>query len=340
MKKLTIILLASVALPALAVAQTSNQRDPANQQPSANPPAASSSTSAPADSKSSNTPAPNRAAAPAASGSSSAQSTTPPAQNSQQQPSAQTAQPPASATPSAPATASTTTTTSATVALAPQQQTQIVEIFRRENIQPADIRINVTEGMSLPATVTLKPVPAQIVQVAPQFREHHFFVTSERIVIVEPTSRRVVALLPLTGQTTAQTTTTTAPAERATTLAQSEQTKAPADIATVQASGQWPVSKLIGLDVYNRQNEKIGDIKDLLIDQNGAIQTAVIGVGGFVGLGTHDVALPFKQLQLVNEPPKSTTGAATTRRGDGPDHALLDASKDQLKAMPKFTYNK
>ncbi|HEU6443359.1 MAG TPA: PRC-barrel domain-containing protein, partial [Microvirga sp.] len=65
--------------------------------------------------------------------------------------------------------------------------------------------------------------------------------------------------------------------------------------------GQWRATQLEGLDVYNNNNEKIGDISEMLVDQSGKIQAVVIGVGGFLGIGQRDVAIPFEQVQFVNE---------------------------------------
>lgn len=109
------------------------------------------------------------------------------------------------------------------------------------------------------------------------------------------------------------------------------------------AKNEWQASKLIHMNVYNGQNEKIGDIKELMLDKNGKVEDVVIGVGGFLGAGEHDVAVKFEQLKWSNN--SSTTGSAqsTTSKNQGrtyPDHAVLDASKDQLKAMPNFQYNK
>src|SRR5689334_21381081 len=47
--------------------------------------------------------------------------------------------------------------------------------------------------------------------------------------------------------------------------------------------GDWRASKVVGLNVYNNNNDNIGSINDLLMDKNGAIKAAVIGVGGFLG---------------------------------------------------------
>ena len=124
---------------------------------------------------------------------------------------------------------------------------------------------------------------------------------------------------------------------------------------TATQAGLWQGSKVIGLNVYNDQNEKIGSIKDLMLDKSGKIESAVIGVGGFLGMGERDVAVKFSEIKWSDEPVKSsnasnttTTRPATTGAGSNansgpktyPDHAVFNASKDQLKAMPQFDYNK
>lgn len=137
---------------------------------------------------------------------------------------------------------------------------------------------------------------------------------------------------------------------------------APAATATTTtASGQWRTSKMDGLKVYNEANENIGTINDLLMDKSGDIKIAVIGVGGFLGMGEHLVAVPYEKLKFVNEPVAysgtgakpagTTTGAATgTDRPAAPaatsssskwypDHAVFNASKDELKNMPQFKYS-
>ena len=54
---------------------------------------------------------------------------------------------------------------------------------------------------------------------------------------------------------------------------------------TGQSSSVWLGSKVIGLNIYDPQNNKIGDIEQLLVDRNGIIEFVVIGVGGFLGSG-------------------------------------------------------
>src|SRR5262249_37827796 len=81
---------------------------------------------------------------------------------------------------------------------------------------------------------------------------------------------------------------------------------------TATAAGLWQGSKLIGLNVYNDQNEKIGSIKDLMVDKSGKIESAVIGVGGFLGMGERDVAVKFSELKWSTEPAKSANASSNT----------------------------
>ena len=136
----------------------------------------------------------------------------------------------------------------------------------------------------------------------------------------------------------------------------------PADttaMAPASKSGQWRASKLVGLNVYNDQNEKLGDISEILMDKSGKVEGVIIGVGGFLGMGQRDIKVELSKLKFVDEPVKAaattttqTTGAnpnrpaattTTTTVSDRkwyPDHAVLSGvTKDQLKAMPEFKYN-
>jgi sporulation protein YlmC with PRC-barrel domain len=125
-----------------------------------------------------------------------------------------------------------------------------------------------------------------------------------------------------------------------------------------QQASDWRGSKLIGATVYGTDNSSIGEVNDLVLASDGKINGVVIGVGGFLGVGEHLVALPFDKVKFVNEP-VAYTGVAGTRPGSTtttgaakttpaatpakanpwyPDHAVISATKDQLKAMPQFKY--
>jgi sporulation protein YlmC with PRC-barrel domain len=77
-------------------------------------------------------------------------------------------------------------------------------------------------------------------------------------------------------------------------------------------SDQWRASDLEGLDIYSSNNgDKIGDISELIFDSSGKVQAVVIGVGGYLGIGERDIAVPFDQIKFVNEPRGTTTGTTS-----------------------------
>ena len=79
--------------------------------------------------------------------------------------------------------------------------------------------------------------------------------------------------------------------------------------------GKWRASKLMGLDVYNEANEKLGDVNELILDKDGKVNAVVIGVGGFLGMGEHDIAVTMDKLKFIEEPVRtSATAPATTTR--------------------------
>lgn len=135
-------------------------------------------------------------------------------------------------------------------------------------------------------------------------------------------------------------------------------------------------SDLIGTKVVGSNNESIGDINDVIMGRNGQIMAAVVGVGGFLGIGEKDVAVPFnalefqsaQQAQAANSSASgssnvattgstttgntATTGAGTAGTGTAastnmtasnasskqnqPERVVLRMTKDQLQAAPAF----
>jgi sporulation protein YlmC with PRC-barrel domain len=152
----------------------------------------------------------------------------------------------------------------------------------------------------------------------------------------------------------------------------SNKTAATDSAVAAHKEGEWRASKLVGVNVYNDANEKIGDINDVILDKSGKVENVVLGVGGFLGMGEHYVAVAYDKLKWSNEAPRSTTASTTTsatnrpapvdakartaangtttgtatttaedRKANGywyPDHAIYNATKDQLLAMPQFKY--
>jgi sporulation protein YlmC with PRC-barrel domain len=88
-------------------------------------------------------------------------------------------------------------------------------------------------------------------------------------------------------------------------------------------TGELLASDVYKADVYDPSEHKIGKVADLMIDTNGNVTGAIIGVGGFLGVGQKDVVIPFKELKV------------STR--DGKYWLVLNRTKDELKLAP--TYN-
>src|SRR4051794_37386818 len=78
--------------------------------------------------------------------------------------------------------------------------------------------------------------------------------------------------------------------------------------------------------VYDPSNSKIGEIMDVLLSADGKVNALIIGVGGFLGMGEKDVAVPFSAVKH------------TTR--DGKVYLTLDTTKDALKAAPGLKYDR
>ena len=84
----------------------------------------------------------------------------------------------------------------------------------------------------------------------------------------------------------------------------------------------WLASDIYKADVYDNAEDKIGVVTDLIIDNSGNVTTAVVGVGGFLGAGKKDVAVPFKDLKVVSR--------------DGRDWLVLNQTKEELKTAPAY----
>jgi len=139
-----------------------------------------------------------------------------------------------------------------------------------------------------------------------------------------------------------------------------QQSQASQKQENASATGLWQGSKLIGLNVYNDKNEKIGDIKQLMVDKSGKIADVVVGVGGFLGMGERDVAVKFSEIKWSDQPIRNTTSsnnqrpmgsttgsnspAASSSQSNAkqtyPDHAVWNVDKKEVESMPQFNYNK
>jgi sporulation protein YlmC with PRC-barrel domain len=107
-------------------------------------------------------------------------------------------------------------------------------------------------------------------------------------------------------------------------------------------------------NVYDPQNNKIGDIRDLLVEKDGKVVAAIVGVGGFLRMGEKDVAVPFNALKRVNAKelkpattnPPTTANPPTNRPAANvpppPDRFVLvmNATKDELKNAAGWKYDR
>jgi sporulation protein YlmC with PRC-barrel domain len=93
-----------------------------------------------------------------------------------------------------------------------------------------------------------------------------------------------------------------------------------------QKPDQWLASKFKGTDVLGSDNQKIGDVSDILFDKTGKVEAFVISVGGFLGVGSKEVALAPSSFDVV---PGDNGSAAKLK---------VAATKDQLKDAQNFAH--
>jgi sporulation protein YlmC with PRC-barrel domain len=129
----------------------------------------------------------------------------------------------------------------------------------------------------------------------------------------------------------AQTSTTTPPASRPGTSSpmgssSASQPSLPSDLKAAK------VSEIVGKNVYNSNNEKVGDINEIVVPKSGGGQTmAVIGVGGFLGIGEKEAAVPIDQLKVQND----KIVAAGLTKESLKEHADYKAQKDSYTKLDR-----
>ena len=81
-------------------------------------------------------------------------------------------------------------------------------------------------------------------------------------------------------------------------------------------------SNVVGLDIYNEQNNDVGKIQDIVFDNSKQMTGYILSVGGFLGMGSKYVVVPFNSLEVTDK-----------------QILLRGATKDSLTALPAFKYN-
>lgn len=161
----------------------------------------------------------------------------------------------------------------------------------------------------------------------------------------------------------AQTSAPTPPSSAPVAPAATEKTSPPP--TNLAGQGKWRTSKLIGVDIYGPDDKKVGDVTEVIVDKTGKVQMVTVGVGGFLGIGSKDVAIPFEQVNWSDQPitpPAPAPAPAATGSGSSagtsgampstppaaaapkapamyPDHGKITLTKDQLQAAPAVTYS-
>jgi putative membrane protein len=102
-------------------------------------------------------------------------------------------------------------------------------------------------------------------------------------------------------------------------------TKDTAELESKLPAEAISISTYYNKDVYDTQDNKIGDVNDILLDKDGRLSTAIIGVGGFLGVGEKDVAVPFKTLKISEK--------------GGDRYLVINATKEALEKAPGYVYD-
>jgi sporulation protein YlmC with PRC-barrel domain len=99
-----------------------------------------------------------------------------------------------------------------------------------------------------------------------------------------------------------------------------------ADVMTTVPSSSLTVTDWYKQDVYDQSNNKIGQIMDVLVGQDGQVNALIVGVGGFLGAGEKDVAVSFNTVKATMK--------------DNKIYLTMNTTKDALKAAPGFKYDR
>jgi sporulation protein YlmC with PRC-barrel domain len=97
-------------------------------------------------------------------------------------------------------------------------------------------------------------------------------------------------------------------------------------LMTTLPSNGVTVSEYYKQDVYDAHDNKIGDVSDVLLDKNGQVTAVILGVGGFLGVGEKDVAVPFNSVRLTEK--------------DGKRYLVMDTTKEALQSATGYTYDR
>jgi sporulation protein YlmC with PRC-barrel domain len=115
----------------------------------------------------------------------------------------------------------------------------------------------------------------------------------------------------------------------AATTASAQQTTPPANAQVLKSipSNSGTVTHWYKQSVYDPSDAKIGEVNDVLVDHDGRITAFIVGVGGFLGVGEKDVAVPFKAIEFKE-------------KSNNKWYPVMNTTKDALKSAPGFKYDR
>jgi putative membrane protein len=102
-------------------------------------------------------------------------------------------------------------------------------------------------------------------------------------------------------------------------------TKDTTELGTKLPADAISISTYYNEDVYDTHDNKIGDVNDILLDKDGRLSTAIIGVGGFLGVGEKDVAVPFNALKVAEK--------------EGDRYLVINATKEAFEKAPGYVHD-
>ena len=116
-----------------------------------------------------------------------------------------------------------------------------------------------------------------------------------------------------------------APSDQAATPSDGQKSTARAEDIGTLPEGALPVSEYYSQSVYDNRDSKIGTVNDMLLDDSGKINAVIIGVGGLLGVGEKNIAVPFSALKVTDK--------------DGSRYLVLQTTKEALQTAPGYVYD-
>jgi hypothetical protein len=124
------------------------------------------------------------------------------------------------------------------------------------------------------------------------------------------------------GQSVAQTA-STVPVPAVTPAAPQASMSPDAIYSTPTSSAHWRSSDIVGKPLYSENNERIGEIEEILFSSDGRVTAAIVSVGGFLGMGERKVALTFAAIRMSKD-------------SNGNHRMLITVDRDALRAAPEY----